>query len=117
MTEWTKVITHPLGLAGFALFILFLSLTKKTVYRQPRWLKVIFATMAFIALIGGLYLAYERNRPEISTGQIVNTSGSSKEAEPGAEPVRIEQTTKGPNSPAVAGVKGDVKITIEQQEK
>jgi hypothetical protein len=116
MTEWAKVITHPLGLAGFTLFIVFSLLIRRTTNRQPRWLKVIFTTMALIALIGGLFLAYERNKAEISTAsqeQTLKSPQSSKEP----EAVTIELTTKGPNSPAVAGVKGDVKITIEQQQK
>jgi hypothetical protein len=116
MTEWTKVITHPLGLAGFTLFIVFSLLIRRTTNRQPRWLKVIFTTMAFIALIGGLFLAYERNKAETPTvpqEQTLKSPQSSKEP----ESITIKQTTEAPNSPAVAGVKGDVKITIEQQQK
>lgn len=66
MNEWAKVVTHPLGLAGFALFLVFSLLTAKTRRKLPSWLAGAFVTMAFLTLGVGLVLAYRFTGPPIT---------------------------------------------------
>jgi hypothetical protein len=100
--DWTKVVTHPLGLTAFALLVLF-CLAKSI--RQPAWLKKVFVAAAVIVIVGGLFLAYQQSTPD-------------KQDRPEkSDPTRIQQQTTGQNSPAVQGVDGDVNIIIEQDRK
>lgn len=119
MGEWAKVVTHPLGLAGFALFTFLVFLTWRRTSFQPVWTQVSFIAMAFIALIGGLCLAY------IST-----TSPTAEKTATTQEPLpspnaheeisqqktfggnKVDQNTSGPGSPAIANTRGNVTITV-----
>jgi cytoskeletal protein RodZ len=115
--EWMKVIIHPLGLAGFALFVVFLLLTKRNSSRQPGWSKVLFIVMAFVTLVGALFLAHEqipRQTPVPSESTTEKRSSVGEKTQSDASAVKTEQITKGAASPAVAGVEGDVTITIGQ---
>jgi hypothetical protein len=111
MSEWVKVVTNPLGLAGFALFLVFAFLAKVKGKNSPRWPALVAVTMAVVALVGGLALAYRQG-----------SSPSPAQTQPGPPPApakqqtnqKIEQTTSGPGSPAVQGVQGDVNITVDQ---
>jgi hypothetical protein len=58
MSEWTKVVTSPLGLAGFALFLVFGYLAKVKRSDERRWLAPVAVFVAVAALVGGLVLAY-----------------------------------------------------------
>lgn len=100
MTSWIKIVTHPLGLAGFALFLVFSFLAKSRQRKKPTWMAPSAFGMAFTALVGGMALAYlQSNRsPATSGGQQIGT---------------IQQTTSGGSSPNIAGVQGgDVSVSI-----
>src|ERR1035438_3523178 len=58
MTPWTKVVTDPLGLTGFALFLVFGYLAKVKRNDERRWLSPVAFAIATVALIGGLVVAY-----------------------------------------------------------
>jgi len=58
MGEWAKVVTQPLGLAGFALFLIFGYLAKVEKPNILRWLSPVGVVLAAGALVGGLALAY-----------------------------------------------------------
>ena len=58
MQDWTKVVTEPLGLAGFALFLVFGVLARVKKQDERRWLGPLASGMAVLALLGGLTLAY-----------------------------------------------------------
>lgn len=120
MSAWTNVITHPLGLAGFALFVLLIFLTMRRASTQPVWVRASFIIMTFIALIGSLWLAHlnttlpltaektsaqQKPLPESKT----QTETSQQKA---AGENHVNQKTTGPGSPAVANTGGDVTITI-----
>lgn len=94
--KWIDVVTDPLGLAGFALFLVFVLLSA----RADRTLRLVFAGLAVVAVAGGLALAFQRQGPTPAP------------AAGGDAPRSIEQTTQGAGSPAVAGTKGDVNIKI-----
>lgn len=96
MIEWTTVITNPLGLSGFALFLVFLFLAKATHRRERKRLFVLFCIMALLTLFGGFGLAYL-------------TGNKSAETDPRPTTI-IQQNTSGDHSPAVADTKGNVTI-------
>lgn len=104
MAGWSELVTHPLGIAAFALVLLFSLLVK---VREPAWLRKIIVSMAVILATlvvgGGLFLAYKQE--------------SREKAQPTLYPGKIEQRTTGDNSPPVAGVEGNVNIEIEQGAK
>jgi hypothetical protein len=90
MDHWIKVITHPLGLAGFALFLAFTYSTVRAGRAKSRnnrqgqqaspWQVPMQLALALIALIGGLYLANEQlktPRQKIKVGgSVVQRAGS-----------------------------------------
>lgn len=92
MEKWINVVTDPLGLAGFALFLVFTALTKIKKEDRPQWLTPVFIAMGFVALIGGLWLASSNREPKSTS---------------------IYQVTHGDRSPAITGVTGDVTITVQ----
>lgn len=119
MNEWAKVVSHPLGLAGFVILALLLFFTNRQTSNQPVWVRASFLIMVFIALIGGLCLAY------IST-----TSPTAEKTAATQEPLprpnaheeisqqktsgdnKVDQKTTGPGSPAIANTTGDVTIRV-----
>lgn len=66
MTKWIEVITDPLGLAGFALFLIFLFLTKYASQTQKKQLIPVFIIAAFISLIGGVVLVWESSGGDVT---------------------------------------------------
>lgn len=111
MTPWTKVVTHPLGLAGFVLFLVFGYLARSTRRNEHRWVAPVAFTLAAAALIGGLFLAYVQvPKPLPPSVQI------SKPPAPVQQQTnqKVQQTSTGPGSPNVQGVQGDVTITVDQ---
>ncbi len=113
MSEWAKVVTHPLGLAGFALFLVFAYLARAKRSDERRWISPIAVAAAVVALVAGLTLSYiqalhrqltpppavQAGKPPVSGQQQTN---------------QVQQTTTGPGSPAVQGVQGNVTITVDQ---
>lgn len=110
MNEWTKVVTQPLGLAGFGLFLVFAYVARTKRYDKRSWLSPVAFAMAGLALIGGLALAFvqtpkpaapslQTNKPSAPTQQQTN---------------QVQQTSTGAGSPNVQGVQGDVTITVDQ---
>jgi hypothetical protein len=109
MSEWTKVVTDPLGLAGFALFLVFGLLAQLKRREERQWVARLAAGMAIVTLAGGMVLAYLKTaRPAVSP------QSSSAPVLPQQQINQVQQTTTGPGSPAVQGVQGDVTITVDQ---
>jgi|SRR5271157_1916873 len=111
MSEWTKVVTQPLGLAGFALFLVFVYLGRAKRYDKRRWLSPAAFAIAAMALIGGLVLAYVQVPKPVPPS--VQTS---KPAAPTQQQTnqQVQQTSTGAGSPNVQGAQGDVTITVDQ---
>jgi len=126
--DFTSVITHPLGFAGFALFLVFGALSRVRNHLPPWWPPTAVA-MAVLALIGGLALEYRRSgtpplaqspsvqpaaptAPAQATGTPTKPEAASPSARPQGASTKVE--THGPGSPAIVGSKtGDVNINIE----
>jgi prepilin signal peptidase PulO-like enzyme (type II secretory pathway) len=102
---WTQVITNPLGLAGFALFLVFSLLAKFGLKNKPGWMVVVAFMMALIALVGGLALAWKQH-----SAVDVNTESISKQT------THSKQITHGAKSPAIQNVEGDVIINFSEEE-
>jgi hypothetical protein len=109
MSEWTKVVTSPLGLAGFALFLVFGYLAKVKNKDERRWVSPAAVLVSLIALVGGLFLAYRQTPGVASPAQ---TSG--KAAIAPQAPKKVQQISTGDGSPNVDGVNGNVTITVDQ---
>jgi hypothetical protein len=106
--SWVNVVTDPLGLAGFALFLVFGVLAKLSRTRGQTWLAISAVSMAAIALIGGLLLSWQRS--DIAQQQSTMVPAFSEQ--PLGE---ASQTTYGEKSPAVQNIEGNVTINIDSQ--
>ena len=106
MNEWVKVVTDPLGLAGFALFLVFGYLAKVKRSDERRWLTRVASCAAIAALVGGLAIGYVRI-PKANSPPAQNKPAQSQINQ-------VQQTSSGPGSPNVQGVQGDVTITVDQ---
>jgi hypothetical protein len=58
ITEWTNVLIHPLGLAGYILFLLFRRMARTKCRKEKRWLVPTALVASSIALVASLGLAY-----------------------------------------------------------
>lgn len=63
MDKWIDVVTDPLGLVGFALFLVFTFLARHNT-RTNDPVRLIFASLAVVAVIGGLALSWLDHRKE-----------------------------------------------------
>ena len=104
MATWQSVVVHPLGLAGYALACVFGLLAKFGPTAQYPWLTPVAVAMAFVALVGGLLLGWQRKGKPVKPSS--DTSGWAQD---------VTQTTLGDRSPAIANVKGDVSINYDNQ--
>jgi hypothetical protein len=105
MQEWVKVVVQPLGLAGFALFLVFGLIARAKRNDQRKWLSTAAVSMAFVALVGGMTLAFVRER-----GQAAAAAAAA--AKPPAPQVQSIQTN-GSASPVFVGT-GPVTFTASQ---
>jgi hypothetical protein len=115
MGEWTKVVTHPLGLAGFALFLVFGYLARAKRNDERRWLSPAAVVLALVALAGGLLIAY-RQAPQPAPLPVQAAQPQSAPQPPAKQQTNnnVQQTSTGEGSPNVQGVQGDVTITVDQ---
>jgi hypothetical protein len=105
VNEWAKAVVHPLGLAGFALFLLFLLLSKTRKPDDQRLLSRVFLIAALASLVGGLGLSY------LQVGRAPAAPTPTQVSGPHPQENRdIQQNTTGPGSPAIQGVQGNVNV-------
>ena len=100
MDKWIDVVTQPLGLAGFALFLVFAVFTGRRGGPANDPLRWLLAAVAVVALAGGLSLSYLQMPKPTAEGAAPETPSS------------VNQTTGGTGSPAIANVKGNVSIGV-----
>ena len=108
MSEWMKVVTQPLGLAGFALFLVFGYLAKAKRNDERRWLSLAAMALAAVALMGSLFIAYRQiSKPSLQPAQTIQAQAPTSQ-QPNSH---VEQRSTGEGSP---NVQGDVTITVDQ---
>jgi hypothetical protein len=93
-----KIVTHPLGLAGYALALVFGLIAKFGPSEDWPWLPPVAVGLALLCIIGGLILA--------SRQAGAKTSPKSSPGKPA-----VEQESKGDQSPNVANSTGAVNIS------
>ena len=100
--HWEKVLTDPLGFAGYALFLMFSVVTVVVKQRKPRneWIVPAGFALATVCVLGGLALAYHREPKGSVASPNTTAPNSSMHID------KIEQNVG--NGNAVAGVQGDV---------
>ena len=109
MGAWTKVVTEPLGLAGFALFLIFAYLGKLKSGDKRKWISPVAFVCAAATLTAGLSLAY------LQIAKPVTPPASPVKAAPDIQQINhSQQTSTGPGSPNIQGVNGDVTVTVDQ---
>jgi hypothetical protein len=114
MGEWAKVVTEPLGLVGFALFLVFTYLGQVSNRDRRKWLRPVAFACAAITLIGGFGLAYlQMTKPVPAPASTVAPAGPAV-VPPVQQVNHVQQTSTGAGSPNVQGVNGDVTITVDQ---
>jgi hypothetical protein len=117
--EWTKVITNPLGLAGFALSLVFGSLSRLQRVRQGtvgRWSAPVAYLLAAGCIVGGLFLAYQQESSKsraTNQGTTVRAPGDQGDrsqtpvtSPPGAVSGSVKQESRGSQSPNITATGG-----------
>ena len=105
------MLTNPIGLAGFAVFLVFGFLAKKG--KKPQWLAIGAYVMALIALAGGLVLAYLRANPSASQTRAfpVGASPTPISSVVNQQNIgQIKQQSSGIGAINTAGVQGQVTV-------
>jgi hypothetical protein len=110
VSEWAKVVSDPLGLAGFALFLVFSLLAGLKRSDERRWIAKAAIFMAFAALVCGLGLACLRVLRPIPAATKSQTPAPIPKQNCG----ETDQKSAGPGSPNVNCVQGNVTITVDQ---
>jgi hypothetical protein len=95
-----RIVTHPLGLAGYALALVFALIGALGPSDKWPWLLPVAVTMAVMCVIGGLLLA------KTKVGKPRTPSAAS-----------VIQMTSGDQSPAVNNTSGDVSINFGNPKK
>jgi len=93
--EWIKVVTDPMGIAAFALFLVFLILSRTKKADERRWLAPVFVVLAIISLLGGFTVAFLTRTTDIKTVETPSHVMPGLNVEGG-----INAETRGPNSAA-----------------
>ena len=95
MPKLTKLVTHPLGLAGYALACVFAYLEFSK--QGPPWFVILAGALAAVCVVGGIALAWK-------------TAKAAKPAPQMPSQPSVRQETRGDQSPAISKVEGPVKI-------
>jgi hypothetical protein len=125
--DWTKVVTDPLGLAAFALAIVFSVVSTVIAQkhrRDTRWIVPAGFALAAVCVLGGLFIAYQRvstvkneqNKTlEPATAPTSNPPNSPAAPTTSLKIDKVEQNVG--NGAAVSGVQGNVTINAPASEK
>jgi hypothetical protein len=124
--DWTKVVTDPLGLAGFALAVVFGVISQATAQRHGRdmqWIVLAGYGLAAVCVLGGLFIAYRRvspdrtNQDKIVEPATASTTSTQPPAASTPSSMHIGEIKQyGNEGAAVAGVQGEVSVSPTQKE-
>lgn len=113
INEWTQVLSSPLGLVSYALFLVFGFLAKVKSSSERRWVAPAAMFLACTALLGGLGIAYrqvellKKSPPPVNAVQPPDAQKKQTNSQ-------VQQTSTGTGSSNVQGVQGDVTISVDQ---
>jgi small neutral amino acid transporter SnatA (MarC family) len=110
-SEWIKVVTDPLGIAAFALFVVFVAMTKMVKPVDRKRVTNVLLIMAAIVLVGGLVLSY------LNIKRSVGDTGGEAAATLAPANVTVHGQTSGNNSPVIGVVEGDADLTVGDDDK
>jgi hypothetical protein len=111
MSVWAKIVTQPLGLVGFCLFLVFAYLAKVKRRDERLWLSPVAVALAALSLIGGVGIACVQVWRQLPPPAIQTTAPPSAIRQ---QANQVKQSSSGEGSPNVQGVEGDLTITIDQ---
>lgn len=99
---WVDVVTQPMGIAAFALFLVFLVLSRSSKSEERSWLMPTFISLAVISLLGGLALSFIKVHQEpVPNGNQSNGNNPT---------IIIHADTNGDYSPVIGTIGGDANI-------
>ncbi|SRR6266404_4526750 len=104
-----KLVTHPLGLAGYALALVFGLVGKFGPSDRWPWLFPAAIALAAVSIVGGLLLAKVQMQAQAAKGR-------GKQAAAGG-PASVTQSTSGDQSPAISGTTGNVSVNFGSPKK
>jgi hypothetical protein len=106
MIPWEKVLTDPLGIVGYVLFLIFSLCAQVERKDERRWVPRVAIGFAAIALVAGLFLAYFRIAKSVSTSNTGDTATQQQQTG------NVAQTATGIGAMNIQGTQGNV--TVEQ---
>jgi hypothetical protein len=109
MDQPPKLVTHPLGLAGYALALVFGLIGKLGPSDRWPWLFPAAIALAAVSVVGGLLLARVQIQADAAKAR-------AKQAPPSG-PTTTTQVTTGDQSPAVSGTAGNVSVNYGDSKK
>ncbi len=114
--KWIDIVTNPLGLVGFALFLVFIFLPKIVKTGGSGWVPKAAYFMALLALLGGMTLSYQKEAAKSQPSNTQNATPADSGSVPaGNNPVSSptnNKETHGDSSPIIEGVGGDVNFSV-----
>jgi len=111
MVPWAKVVTNPLGLAGFALFLVFGFLGQVKQNSERRWVSRVAVGLAVVALFSGVGLAYLQVSKSGSPSSVQSVAKADATQQQNGS---VNQTGGGAGSNNVQRVQGNVTIIQNQ---
>jgi hypothetical protein len=104
--DWTDVVTHPLGIAGFAIAVMLTVVARIARKRNPTARRLLYGIygLAAVSVVVGLGLAIVQS----AAPRQPPAAKTAEKTSPSMHIDTIEQ--KAPQGNAVAGVQGDVNI-------
>jgi hypothetical protein len=118
VNEWTKVVTSPLGLGAFALFLIFSLLSelgKSKKWRGYRWMTPVFFYLTLVTAVCciavGLKLAWNQSHANATA---TNETQKSPPQTQTLNCLATSQSSTGMANPNVNCVQGPVTINIDQ---
>jgi len=98
--DWTKVITEPMGLIGFALSLVFGVLSARK--GMASWWPIAAMMLAAVSIAGGLLLAFKKIEGDTARLEAARAEAARTVAAP--TPPAAQPNTSGPCSPVYSDV-------------
>lgn len=111
MGAWAKVTTEPLGLAGYALFLIFVYIGRVNRHDKRKWLPVVAFSCAAAPLRGFVHAYLQTTKPVLAPGSANKPGGSVVQ-----QTNQVDQSSSGDGSSSVQGVHDHVTVALGQSD-